>query len=485
MNAIISSKFIKIIQTFDENDVKHFVNWLHSPYCNSNKNLIRLFDQVKKYYPEFCHPKLTKEKLFRKILPNGKFSHRRMNNLLSEAYLAAANFLTVHNLQKDKILQKDLLTKELQNRHLEDWFFKGIQKEISRLENKVVKDWEDHLQLLQLNRRLYHHPNQNPRLQPGSQTIVKMGEHLDLIYLLEKAAIINEKITRSKVLNNENHEVHDEMDKWRLLSEGIIHPAIDFYKMRFDYSEENQLEKYFDLRNTFLQRYEELNEKQLKIHFISLINDSIRLVRARQFDITELLPLYKMGLKSEILIHEGILPYSNFVAIVAASNTKRDFAFSNEMIEVYTDKLDSKVKPDGIFWAKAHTAYYRGNLNNCLDYLLGHDFKVKYFQKITKVLTTQVYFDLYLENDAYQSYLFNYFDSFEKWILREKFGATLTKKSYLRFVQISRTLAKVYTDVNFNARKISNLLKNESNIQAPEWLGRKIEQIIKKKNGRS
>ena len=76
------------------------------------------------------------------------------------------------------------------------------------------------------------------------------------------------------------------------------------------------------------------------------------------------------------------------------------------------------------------------------------------------MLTLQVYFDLYLINDSYDDYLFSFFDSFEKWVQREKFSSKAVKKSLLRFIQISRSLAKEYNNVNFNVEKVENILKN-------------------------
>ena len=102
---------------------------------------------------------------------------------LSAGYLAAERFVIFNNLAQNQNLQKDLLTQELQNRHLEGWFFRDAQKEIDRLEDKPIKDWEDHLDLLRIHRRVYHHPNQSPRMKPGGQTIVEMGQQLDLVYL--------------------------------------------------------------------------------------------------------------------------------------------------------------------------------------------------------------------------------------------------------------------------------------------------------------
>lgn len=481
MSTVFSSKFVKMLKSWDERELKSFGVWLQSPWCNTNKSLIRLFEQLKKYYPAFNHRTLTKEKLFQKVLPKGKFSVRRMNNLLSEAYLSAERFLIFQRLVEDQNLQKDLLTRAFQNHHLEDWFFKDIKKEIERLENKPVKDWEDHLALLHLHRRIYHHPNAKPRIQPGNTTIVKMGEQVDLIYLLEKAAIINEKIFRKRILKGENHEIEDELNKWKILSEGVDHPAIEFYKMRFSYTEENRLQKYLELKTAFLEKFEILNEKEQKIHLISLLNDTSLLGKAQVLDITEGLPLYKLGLKTEILLHEGVLHYLMYITIVSASNTKKDFEYTAQFIEQYTTTLDKPVQEDALHWAHAHTAYRKEELNSSIDILLSHEFKAHHFQLVAKLLTTQIYVDLYLQDDSYQFYLFNFFDAFEKWVLREKFRSAIIKKSYLRFIQVSRALVKAYGALNFKAEKLTELLQGESNLQAKNWLHQKVEQIIKLK----
>ncbi|MFK8005368.1 MAG: hypothetical protein AB8H03_03315 [Saprospiraceae bacterium] len=484
MSAIHNSKYIKLIKTFTKEESKSFGLWLNSPWSNSNKNLISLFEKIKKYYPDFNSPKLTKERLFKQILPNGKYSDRRMNNLLSEGYLVAEKFVIFQNLNRDQNLQKELLVKEFQNRHLEDWFFKESNSEIEKLESKEVKGWEDHLYLFQLHRQVYHHPNQSLRMKPANQTLEKMSEPIDLAYLLEKAAIINEKIFRNRLIKGENYDITLDLMNWLTLSKNVENLSIKLYKMRFDYTEENMLDQYFQLREFFLKRFKELNEREQKIHLGSLINDTIKLIRGRSFEITELLPLYKVGLEFDLLLKDGILTERRFVAVVAASNTKKDFIFSNELIEKYTNKLEPKIQKDGLFWAKAHTEYYKENLDKCLDILLNHNFKIQYFQQATRILTTEVYFDLYLINDSYHSYLFNYFDSFEKWILREKFKSKILKVSYLRFVQLTRILAKSISDKNYKIEKIENLLKNEPNIQASEWLNKKIKRVIKIKKRR-
>jgi len=478
MDTLFSSKFVQILKTLSPDEWKTFELWLKSPWANSNKNLIRLLEKLKKYYPAFNHPKFTKEKLFKQILPTGKFSLRRMNNLLSEGYLAAERFLIFQNLAQDNNLQQDLLTKELQSRYLDEWFFKDAEKEINRLEEQPVKEWEDHLSLFQMHRRVYHHPNQSPRMQPGGTTIVRMGEELDLLYLLEKAAIINEKIFRNRILKNENHAVEKDLEQWLLASEGVDHVAIDFYRKRFAYTEEKMLEQYLSLREAFFTQFERLNTKEKKSHLLWLLNDTVFLIKARKLSITDNLPLYKLGLKTGILLHKGKLTQNTYVAIIASSNTQKDFRFTSKFIEKYNEKLDQSIQQDALNWALAHLSYWKKDLEACLEFLLNHSFKTLYFQRITKVLTTQVYFDLYLKDDSYQFYLLNYFDSFEKWLLREKVRTKFNKKPHLRFVQVCRTLAKNFSEIDFDPKKVKSLLEGETNIQASNWLEQKISQII-------
>ena len=486
MKTFFNLKYFKILQTFSEEELKAFELWLRSPWCNSNKNLIKLLEKIKKYHPVFDDKKLTKEKLFKQILPKGKFSDRRMNNLLSEGYLAAERFIIFQNLTKDENLKKDLLTKEFQNRHLEDWFFRDVNKEIARLEDKEIKDWEDHLDLLQLNRRMYHHPNQNLKIKDGGKTIRKIGEQLDLIYLLEKAAIINEKIFRNRLLKNENHKIKEELKFWKIACEKIIHPSIELYKIRFNYSEKNMLREYYNLRKIFVKRFEELNSKEQNTHLFSLLNDTALLSRKKYLDLSERLPLYKLGLKSGILFTQNKLTYITYYSIVTASNTQKEFDFTIEFINNYTTHLDTTHRQDAKIWALAHTSYRKQEFQNALDFLLQQEFQLQFFKLATRLLTTQIYFDLYLRDDSYQLYLFNYFDSFEKWITREKDYSKSYQMSYIRFVQVCRKLAKAYGDVKFDEEKINNIFQYQQSIQAPKWLNKKINEIVEiKKRGRS
>ena len=483
-NSILSSKFIKILKSFSSDELKAFELWLQSPWCNTNKTLIKLLGRIKKHHPQFDNNKLTKERLFQKILPNGKFSDRRMNNIFSEAYLAAEQFIVFQHLLNNQNLQADLRVKEFQNRNLEEWFFRDAQKEIDRMENIQIKSWENHLELFQMYQQTYLHPGKNPKIQSGGITVAKMGRALDMVYLLEKAAIINEKIFRNRILKNEDHDIQTELKKWYAACDGIEHLSIELYKIRFSYTDENMLQLYLQLRKVFIKKFDLLNPKEQKMHLFWLLNDTSYLARKKEIDNSERFPLYQKGLNSGVLFHNGKLTNITYYSIISASNTLKKFDFSFDFIEKYTSTLDEKHQLDGKFWGLAHTFYRKEELEKAIDLLIGHNFKIYFFQLASRLLTSQVYFDLFLQNEKYQFYLLNYFDSFEKWLSREKIHSKSNQKPYIRFVQICRKLAKAYSNVNFEMSMIENLLESRESIQAPIWLAQKIEDVIQLKRGR-
>jgi len=477
-SSLHHTKLFRILQAFSPAELKAFGVWLQSPWCNTNKNLIQLMDRLKKHHPDFETANLSKEALFLHVLPKGKYSDRRLNNLFSEAYLAAEKFLVFQRLAQAQDLQKGLLSQEFQHRALDDWFFKYAAREIGHLTGKEVKSWEDQVEIFRLYRGIYHHPSQEPRMAPGGNLISRMGEQLDLLYLQEKAAVINEMISRNRLFKGEQHDVAMELNKWLRTSEGIEHPALDLYRMRFAHTGEPQPIHYEQRYAAFLECFDLLNEREQNIHLLSLLNDAKLLIKSGSLDITASLPLYQLGLTTGAILNQGKLTDNTYMTIVTASNTKGEFDFTTHFMDTYAGCLTEKSRDDCTHWAKAHTAYWQKDLEKSLAILQGYHFRVPDFQLISRVLNTQVYFDLYLKEGSYHDALFAFFDTFEKWLSREKVWSKFNRTSFLRFVQICRALARYYTDVGSAAQKVERLFENEHNSQALNWLKQKKEEVL-------
>ncbi|MCB9352329.1 MAG: hypothetical protein H6573_33280 [Lewinellaceae bacterium] len=98
---------------------------------------------LKRYHPDFEDAKLTKEKLFRKVLPDGKFSDRRMNNLMSEGYLAAEKFLIFQRFSRNDGLQKGCWQMSFKAGIWTSGSSETLSTKLADWKKKEVKDWED------------------------------------------------------------------------------------------------------------------------------------------------------------------------------------------------------------------------------------------------------------------------------------------------------------------------------------------------------
>ncbi|MFK7935146.1 MAG: hypothetical protein AB8G22_16660 [Saprospiraceae bacterium] len=306
-----------------------------------------------------------------------------------------------------------------------------------------------------------------------------MEQALDMIYALEKAIIINEKIIRERVYREEKYNISEGINQWKAIKKNLTHNALDLYQMRFSHEKNNLLENYKDLRDSFFETFDNLNHKDRKINLLSLLNDCFRLIKAKVLKIDATLELYKFGIQNNLLLSRGKITVHQFVTIIMASNYKGDFEYSKFFLANYTDKLNQNIQHDANAWATAHIFYWMEDLDKSLDILINHSFTLQFFQQISKALTTQIYFDMYLKDDSYETLLYNHLNAFEKWITREKVRSKILKSSFLRFIQLTRRIAKYHSDPNTQVNKVSKILETENNIQAAEWLRSKLNFIIK------
>ena len=327
--------------------------------------------------------------------------------------------------------------------------------------------------------------NQNFQTSRDSKMIERMDKNLELMYVLAKAEILNEQIFRNKYLKKDNYEIEEILKKWEKNCEGLQHISLGLYKERFAHTEENMSKAYLKLKSQFFEKFHKLHERDQKIHLISLINDSIILRRKKQLELEELFPLYKLGIENGSILDQGKINQNVYVAIVTIGNQTKNYHFTKNFIQKFTPRLPNNTQYDAKKWANAYTAYELRELEECLDILQIEDFTIQTFKFLCRVLKLKAFFDKFLEDDIHLIYLFDYCNAFEKWILREKVNSIQIKRAYLQFIQKTRILAKIQSDVNFKEKELEDCLKDTKGIVALDWLLQKKERILnlKKKKG--
>src|SRR5690606_16709325 len=114
---MISSKAIDILDTFSDEELKEFGQFIRSPFFNTNKNLVRLFDVVKGALSR-DDPAITEEYVYGEIFPGKKYNYGIFKNLLSEMYVQVCEYLAVKRVRQKTGDKNTYLIKELVDRKL-------------------------------------------------------------------------------------------------------------------------------------------------------------------------------------------------------------------------------------------------------------------------------------------------------------------------------------------------------------------------------
>jgi len=203
---VINSKLIEILKTFSKQELRDFVKFTKISYFNKGKNYLPLLNVLRKFYPEFNNPELTKFYVYERLFQGKKYNDQVIRNMLSGLLKICGQFIVINNIKFNSTDYNIILADELKNRmlfkHAESYINKSL-KEID--ETAVDKDYfRKRYELMQVKREITHGLNNT------KETIECLSaEAVDffLFFLLETSRHVEEMVVFNHNLNAnfENH----------------------------------------------------------------------------------------------------------------------------------------------------------------------------------------------------------------------------------------------------------------------------------------
>ncbi|MCX6156700.1 MAG: hypothetical protein NTY74_01830 [Ignavibacteriae bacterium] len=133
---IKKSKLIKLLSSLSKQELKEFERFLTSIYFNEGKNYKHLVRELKKFHPEFNHPKLTNEYIHLKAFGKSKLNQKVFLNRLSKLSIVLEEYLIHKMISSNKIRRKTILAETLFERGCFDYLktvSTSLEKDISEL----------------------------------------------------------------------------------------------------------------------------------------------------------------------------------------------------------------------------------------------------------------------------------------------------------------------------------------------------------------
>jgi hypothetical protein len=184
--------------------MKLFRDFLHSPFHNTNKNVIKLFEYIRKFHPDYRSAKatklLTKEKMYAMLYPGKKLNDIVLRILLSDLIKLAEEFLTYQGLKKNTFDGYRFLLQELNEKRIDN-LYKRTYKEAYR----SVYEHDDlrikFLKLFEFEMNFFDFKLERNKQQLITQNVLSRSEFLICFFILELAGNIHDLDINEQTFN--------------------------------------------------------------------------------------------------------------------------------------------------------------------------------------------------------------------------------------------------------------------------------------------
>lgn len=480
------SNLLKIIGTFTPKEIKDFGEYVQSPFFNKNESTIRLYEYIRREYPDFTEDKMEKEFVHRILFPGTAYNDGFMRTIIFNLNSLAEEFLAHVNFKNDKARYGILLMEELNRRKLDKLLlkhFSEVESDIDGIEDKN----RDFLYYKYLFERInYSYQNwsrfrkknlkdyENDRLRNET-------DYLAGYFLGRVLGNYRFLITKAEHENLEIHiELFDKIIEFLTSSRNgyLESPSVKLHLYEILLIREKE-EKYFDILKKILldpqikitvdERFSLLNILQTFCSYM-IYNGSTGYLKER-------FHLYKEAVRGEFYkgtedIYFDDLLFAN-IALVGIQVRETEWVLN------FIDKYKDTISPDNreiiVNYCLGRVHFSKGEYESALR-VLNSIKSVKHvqFKLVVRNLTLMIYYELglldlaYSHSDSYRHFLKSIINSFAK-ARYERQNNFL--KFFNRLIKLREKPDKKETD------EFAYDIKKTTNVVEKEWLASKIKEL--------
>ncbi|MBK8554042.1 MAG: hypothetical protein IPL53_24535 [Ignavibacteria bacterium] len=490
---MLKSKAIDILRSLSGEEFKKFGSFVESPYFNSNKGIIRLVSELKKYYPLFSHENLTEEFLYNKIYKTNRYSYSVMRNLMSELLYLSESFLLNNRLNNTLFSKHDNiihLLDELQERGLDKLYNIRLTNLKKHLSKEKYDDTYFRHQIAVLNLILDDEYNKVTFKNSLNDIFFKKA-------LFELCNIANSLYRNANSIYFSSMEINVDaeescfftflkcIDIDRFLKEMKKFKSnelfiIDIYlKLVVLILNPENKKNYFEVKTLIFQNIKKFTNKEK----YSLLNILRNYVMFSGIDNKNTISTERKSINLEMLDTidfnkdklESILGII-YIGVFLEAITKKDYRFAEEFAVKYSGQLRKEIRKDVTGFTSAYIHFIKANYEKALEVLS----LVKPLNKVYFIHVKNLYLKIYYELGYYDEGL-SLIDSYKHYL--DKILNKFVKKNitnvtgyYLRLYRLKFNKDR-YSEFDV-VQLIKDIDSEKLNIES-KWLLAKAQELKK------
>lgn len=483
-----NSKVLNLLKTFSKDEFRDFGLFVKSSFYNRESVIIRLYNILKEYYPEFECISLQKKSVYSKLYPQKHFNDALLRNTISDLLSLAEKYLEHIQSESDPFYRQYLLLKELTNRKQQVLFKMNFKKAENILKSSEVRDeiyyhnkflLEDEFRrnvVVNSSRILFKDDNIDD--QARSLHIQHLTENIKLyaIMLNQKKFTFDHKFDFSLM-----EVLTDYLEKNYQAYKNIPYITI-FYNCVMLFKTEEK--KYFDeLKGELKKHYRELSITDRKNMFIVLTNHcNMQIKKGRYEFCRESFVIYKEFIRTKAY-YEGndFMAHYIYRSAVSSALDVKEFEWAEKFINNHRTDVHIDFRDSSFNFCYSQLYLLRGEYDKALESLS----KVQTFDFKDKQNVNQSLLQIYFCKNETESFL-SLVDSFRHFLKRNDKVRKLDFKMLNNFITYIKRLYGIKhsrlktdkADLNFLKKE----LERNNEISSRKWLLERIDELLDQQN---
>ena len=485
------SKVIGILRTLSPEELKKFRDFVHSPFHNKNKNVIRLFEIIRKHYPKFEDSVPEKEKVFKRLFPGKKFNDTVIRILLSDLLKICEEFLSYINFKKNSQTELRYLLYECKERNLDSLFRMNFKSAENSLEGPGNTDITYFLKRYELETAEVNYLISRDRQSQTGINVLKQGEYLLCFFLAGILNIAHELKVQKDVVNAEfDFNLADKAIQ-SIDLEGIMkymkennfryYPVISiYYNMYLSYINEDRDEYYNELKKLVDDNFEMFTRDE-KVNLM-IILENICLSKTSKGNLkffADLMEIYRKMLSGNIYLHseKEYFQINLFRNMFYTAVIQKEFKWAEKFIKEHINELSPEQKEDMEHYSKAVLYFEKNNFVSSLEEICKVKYKYFVYKYDVKLLMLKSYYELgYFENALFL------IDSFSHFLSKNRTVSELEKERFGNFLLNLKSLIKIKTgSASGKGDDLYRIISGIRVINSRKWLLEKAKELAKSK----
>lgn len=448
--------------------------------------MIRLYNSLKKYFPDFNSNELTKENIYNDIYGSNKYDDKKLRDRLSDMHSLCEDYLSWMDYKRNPVSVKKHALNQFINRHLEIGFNKKFKEIQDIIDSSKIKNehYFNSLHEQLIDKRTFYETK--PLTGKRKSFYIDLAAEVDqfILYFVTKMLIYYVlMINRGAVLKYEfefklyepilNFIKENSLDKY---------PIIKSYYLTLMLNKEGSSDKvYFELKKYLIQNADRIEEEDKKLIFTELSNYALaRVYKEKPEFVKERFALMKLQIEQNTYPdeNEGWMDLGFFQNYVIESIQIGKLETAERFIKKYSGRLNPGKKDNLCAFAEGMLHYAQEKYSYALDDLSrikGIDFTL-YIR--VRTLLSKIYFDL----KEYENVL-TLIDSFKHYLITNPVIPDLLVKKYSNFMNILKKLTMLSLRPEIDEYSIFKLVKEINSFSIEElttnksWLLERVKKL--------